>query len=94
MPDDDLVTRLYSNIDFATGPDAILFREAADEIERLRRERDALTLWAYGHVEYVGSFDLEICPPVTRWWALGYGGRVEADTAEAAIRKAAGLDES
>ena len=66
---------------------------AADEAERLRGERDAVVAWVvrYGEGNLIGTFDIEICPPIKRWWAVGERGSAVADTPVAAVRAAAGL---
>lgn len=71
---------------------AVAIRAAVADLARVARERDAILQWSIRHAGWIGTYDLEACPPITRWWARSDNGRVEADTAEQVIRKAAGLD--
>lgn len=66
--------------------------EAQAEVARLRAERDAIERWAIRHAGYIGTFDLEVFPPITMWWAMGDNGRVEGRTASEVVRRAAGLE--
>jgi hypothetical protein len=54
------------------------------------RERDAILRWSIRHAGYLGT--REDTDSRGRWWARGDEGRVVADTAEAVVRKAAGLE--
>jgi hypothetical protein len=53
-------------------------------------ERDAILRWSIRHAGYLGT--REDTDGEGRWWARGDEGRVVADTAEAVVRKAAGLE--
>lgn len=96
MTDDQRETLLGLIVELAVGRErpaaAAAIRAALDEVDRLAAERDAILRWSVRHAGYIGTFDPESMPPRTMWWARGDNGRVEAKTAEQAVRKAAGLD--
>jgi hypothetical protein len=66
-------------------------RRLVAEVARLTAERDAILRWSIRHAGWIGKddgFDPD------RWWARGEHGIVRgAATAEAAVRRAAGLEE-